>query len=289
MAVFLFALHTPLHAASVASSDALAKAAGTAGTGIEEHVAHEIAITLVQPGREGLELAAQLMEGGGIIERPVKWRVSDLEGGVLFDSETPTADISVAPGDYQVDIHYGAAHVARTLTLLPGNRLAVRFVLNVGGVRVLPQVKGIGLPEAQSHTRVYALAGLRQGQLIAESQMPGEILRVPAGEYRIESSFDLGNTVAVTDVKVSPGRLSAVQVDHVAGLARLAFVGAPDANVSWDVQNGSGEPMAHLSGLNATVVLKPGTYRASASTGRETLTATFAITEGEARDIILGN
>jgi hypothetical protein len=167
MAVFLCVLHTPLHAASVASSGAQAHAGTSGTTSAEENVAHEIAITLVQPGREGLELAAQLMEGGGLIERPVKWRVSDPEGGVMFDSETPTADISLAPGDYQVDIHYGAAHLARTLTLLPGNRLAVRFVLNVGGIRVLPQVKGIGLPEAQSHTRIYALAGLRQGQLVA--------------------------------------------------------------------------------------------------------------------------
>jgi hypothetical protein len=252
-------------------------------------VAHDIAITLVPPGREGLELQARLKEGGGIIERPIKWRVSDAGGGVVLDSETPTADVSLPPGDYLVDIRYGAAHYARTVTLIAGNRLAVNFVLNVGGVRVLPQVRGIGLPEAPSHTRVYALSGLHQGQIVAESRSPGEVLRLPAGDYRIESRFDSGNALAVADVQVKPGYLSAVQIDHVAGLARLAFVGAPDTDVAWNVESPSGETMAHLTGLNATVVLKPGTYRARATAGSETLTATFAIGEGEARDIILGN
>ena len=40
---------------------------------------------------------------------------------------------------------------------------------------------------------------------------------------------------------------------------------------------------------NADVVLRPGTYTASARVGGEILTATFAIATGEARDIILGN
>lgn len=253
------------------------------------NVAHEIAIEMVTPGNEGLKLSAKLVEDGGVIDRPISWKIATSEGEQIFSGDVPVADIRVPPGDYAVDIHYGAAHFARGLTLLEGNRLSVSFVLNVGGIRILPRVQGIGLPASPSHSRVYALSGLRKGELITQSEIPGEILRVPAGDYRVESRFDAGNAVAVADVKVKPGIMSAVEIDHAAGLARLAFVGAPSADVAWNVADDKGEALASFEGLSADIVLKPGTYTASASAGGEVLTAKFDIGAGESRDIILGN
>jgi hypothetical protein len=188
-----------------------------------------------------------------------------------------------------VDIRYGAAHVQRGLTLLAGNHLSVSFVLNVGGIRILPRLQGLGLPAAPSLSRIFALGGINGGELVAQSTVPGEIIRVPAGNYRIESRFETGNAVAVADVKVKPGLMNAVEIDHAAGLARLSFVGAPDADVSWAVATTDGENLAAASGLSADIVLKPGTYVASATAGGEVMTATFAIAVGEERDIILGN
>jgi hypothetical protein len=83
--------------------------------------------------------------------------------------------------------------------------------------------------------------------------------------------------------------VSAIDIDHAAGLARLSFVGAPDADVSWNIATIDGVALASTTGLSADVVLKPGSYIASASTGGEVITATFAIEVGESRDIILGN
>ena len=40
---------------------------------------------------------------------------------------------------------------------------------------------------------------------------------------------------------VNSGMMSAVEIDHAAGLARLSYVGAPDAHVSWLVTNDHGE------------------------------------------------
>ena len=144
------------------------------------------------------------------------------------------------------------------LTLLEANRLIVSFVLDVGGIRVLPRVKGLGLAPAQAQSLVYALSGPNKGKLITISKMPGEILRVKAGDYRIESRFAAGNAVAVADVHVKPGIMSAVEIDHAAGLARLSYVGAPDANVSWLVTNEEGEALPAIDGLSASIVLKPG-------------------------------
>ena len=257
--------------------------------GIQDKVAHDIAIEIVKPGTEGLEFTARLSESGGLIERDIAWTLRDAQGTVVYDKNTELAHIAVPPGEYTVQALYGSASFSQNLTLLQGNRLIVSFVLDVGGIRVLTRLKGLGLAPTQSQSLVYALSGFDKGKLIIISKMPGEILRVKAGDYRIESRFNTGNAVAVADVHVKPGVMSAVEIDHAAGLARLSYVGAPDANVSWLVINDRGEALPTISGLSANVVLKPGTYVAKAQIGDEFLTASFDISAGQQRDILLGN
>jgi hypothetical protein len=252
-------------------------------------VAHDIAIEIVKPGNEGLELTARLSESSGLIERDISWTLRDAQGTVVYDKSTELAAIAVPPGDYSVQALYGSAGFSQNLTLLEANRLIVSFVLDVGGIRVLPRVKGLGLAPTQSQSLVYALSGANKGKLITISKMPGEILRVKAGDYRIESRFAAGNAVAVADVNVKPGVMSAVEIDHAAGLARLSYVGAPDADVSWLVTNEKGEALPAIAGLSANVVLKPGTYVAKAQIGNELLSASFDIVAGQERDILLGN
>jgi hypothetical protein len=252
-------------------------------------VAHDIAIELVKPGNEGLELSARLSESSGLIERDIAWTLRDAQGTVVYDKSTELAVIAVPPGDYSIHALYGSASFSQNLTLLEANRLIVSFVLDVGGIRVLPRVKGLGLAPTQTKSLVYALSGPNKGKLITSSKMPGEILRVKAGDYRIESRFAAGNAVAVADVHVKPGVMSAVEIDHAAGLARLSYVGAPDTAVSWLVTNDYGEALPTIDGLSANVVLKPGSYVAKVQIGNELLTASFDITAGQQRDILLGN
>ncbi len=250
---------------------------------------HDLAIELVEPGREGLEFEARLTDLGGAIERNISWKILNASGETVYSGDTPTADVSVPPGDYEVNIRYGAVKLAATVSLLEQNRLKVSFVLNAGGLRVLPRVKDQGLPTVDVKSRVFALGGRFDGKLVAESSLPGEVIRVPAGDYRVESRFAPGNARAVVDVHVKAGKLSAIDIDHKAGIARLAFVGSPEAEVHWAVSDQNGAPVAALTGLNGDVVLAPGTYTAKAAVGSETLTATFDIASGQARDILLGN
>ena len=119
--------------------------------------------------------------------------------------------------------------------------------------------------------------------------MPNELIRLPEGTYRVESQVSTGNVKAVADVHVTAGRVATVKIAHKAGLARLAFVGAPNAVVRWQVEDQSGSPIATRGGINANVTLLPGTYTARAEVGAELLTATFNIAAGEVRDIMLGN
>lgn len=292
VAVFLFSVlaFNPAPARTAPPQDLEVSSAPQASSlAAEASPGHDIAIEIVAPGREGLELTARLTGDGGLIELPIAWTIRGTDGLTVFSGASPSADIAVPPGDYAIDIRYGNVHLSSSVTVLEGNRLMVSYVLNAGGLRLLPRVKGMAAANAPAISRVYALSGRQGGKLVATSDIPGEILRLPEGDYRIESRFAAGNAAAVTDVRVKAGRMSAVDIDHKAGVARLSFVGSPQADVEWNVADDNGKPVAAVAGLAADVVLKPGTYTASAKIGAETLSATFAIGQGEARDILLGN
>ena len=244
-----------------------------------------VAIEIVQPGREGLELTARLSQDGGIIERNISWNVRTADGKPVYSSEAGSVDISVPPGDYQIDAAYGASSLSERVSLPPGSRLLVSFVLNAGGLRVTPSLAAADFPPAKPRVRVFTL----DGRLVAVSREAGEIIRLPEGRYRVESRPAAGNAAAVTDVDVTAGRMSTIGITHKAGLARLSFVGSPSARVTWTVADAQGARVALRDGLGANLLLVPGTYTARAAVGAELLTATFRIAAGETRDIMLGN
>ncbi len=248
--------------------------------------AHELAIELVKPGREGLELSARLTPDGGVLQHAISWNIRGADGATVYADAAGTADVSLPPGDYVVDARYGATALSQTVSIPAGTRLKVSLMLNAGGLKVEPLVSGIAVPAAAARVRVFSMDGKR---LMAVSVRPGEIIRLPEGTYRVESQVSTGNVKAVADVHIKAGRVSTVKIGHKAGLARLAFVGSPRSSVRWEVEDGSGQAIAMRSGLNANVTLRPGTYTARAAVAGELLTATFNIAAGEVRDILLGN
>ena len=245
-----------------------------------------LAIELVKPGREGLELSARLTDKGQPLQQNMSWNIRNPDGVSIFGGTEGTADVSIPPGDYVVNATYGATVVEELVSLPKGTRLRVNFVLDAGALRVEPLVTGIPVPAVASRVRVFSMDGKR---LMAVSVMPNELIRLPEGTYRVESQVSTGNVKAVADVHVTAGRVATVKIAHKAGLARLAFVGAPNAVVRWQVEDQSGSPIATRGGINANVTLLPGTYTARAEVGAELLTATFNIAAGEVRDIMLGN
>jgi hypothetical protein len=248
--------------------------------------AHPVAIEVVKPGREGLELTARLTEDGDVISRDIAWTIHTAAGEPVFTGETGSVDISLSPGDYVVEAAYGAAVETRAVSLPEGARLMVSFIMKAGGLSIDSRLGETDFPAARPRLRVFALDG---GRLMAAEDATGDIIHLPAGRYRVESRAAAGNASAVTDVEVKAGRVSTIAITHKAGLARLAFVGSPAAEVMWEVEDARGRSIARESGLNANLLLTPGTYTARAKVGDEMLTASFRIAAGEARDIMLGN
>jgi hypothetical protein len=282
LAVALF-LSPALAAPTVDVDDV--KATGSIAT----DTAHEVSITVVEPGQESMSLTARLTTLSTTVARDVTWQVRNDEGELMLNQITHEVESPMAPGDYVVEAQYGAVSVRETVRLTEGNAVAVSFVLNAGGLRVLPALKNIVAPDIPTKTLVYAMAGPDKGKLVAHSDQAGELMKLSAGQYRVESRIGNGNTSAVTDVRIRPGKLSAIEVSHQAGIARLAYVGSPDAQVKWDVRPIDGAKIISVDGLTQKLTLKPGTYLAEAHVNGEILTAKFKIIAGEERDIMLGN
>lgn len=252
-------------------------------------VGAEVRIELAEPGNEALTFNARLSENGGFITRPISWRVKAFGGETLLTREADFAEVAAEPGDYVVEASYGAVKVERKLTLLAGQRLGVTFVLNVGGLRILPKLKQIGLPAARPFTSVYKASGIDGGTLIAITEEPGEILRLGAGAYRIESRFRPGNASAMTEVQVKPGRMSAVEIDMTAGIARLDASGVGEREVYWLITDAKGEELPGIPGPTADVVLKPGRYMLRTRIDGAEKTSVFTIEPGRVSAIIQSN
>jgi hypothetical protein len=256
---------------------------------ITSAAAHDIAITTVKPGQEGLELSARFSEENPELVQGISWNIRSESGDTVFSGITTMADAALPPGDYQAEATYGTAHILQGVSVHAGTKLSVNFILNAGGLRVLPRVKGVSLPEVASRSMVYALSGIARGQLVTTSHTPGEIIKITAGDYRIESRFDGGNAVAVTEVHVKPGIMSAVQIDHLAGIARLSFAHPTSNDVQWTITDENGATLPPLDGIAPSLVLKPGHYIADAIIAGEKRSANFDIAAGQTRDVLIDN
>jgi hypothetical protein len=240
---------------------------------------------ITRSGTEGFELAARLQEHGGIITKPVSWRVFRIltepgSGDLVYESSTPVADFVALPGDYRIDVEYGFAHYSRVITLEPERRQSIAFNLNVGGLRVLSRLAADDPVAFSTSHRIFALSGASRAHLVAEDAVPGDVLRLPAGRYRIESRLEPGNAVANAEVEIKPGMLSAVEIDHKAGIASFAIANAPKQSRAWHILSPSGQIAATLDGSSPAVVLAPGTYWVQAAGGVNTITRSFTVSAG---------
>jgi hypothetical protein len=248
-----------------------------------DNVSHEIRLQAADPGQEHITLTARLSEDGGLIQQPIDWTVRDADGAVIVASVEPFVDFPARPGEYRIEARYGTMNVMRDLSLPEGQTLGVTFILNAGGLRVLSKIAGLGRVEVQQTAAVYAMNGLAPGKLIATSELPGEVLRLPAGTYRIESRFEPGNAVALTEVTVKAGRMSAVEIGHHAGLVRFAAPG----EVAWEISDAKGEALPELNGSTAGVVLKPGRYVVRTQIDGIAQVRVFTVEDGQVIDVVI--
>lgn len=236
----------------------------------------EVRIEVTRPGTEGIELSARLSEDGGLITRPVQWKVRRAlkDGGIsaaatneLFEAEEPIGTVFVEPGTYTVEATYGSVSVIRDVEVPKGHFIGATFVFNVGGLRTLSTLSSEPLPAPfRAVHKVYAIGGKASGQLVATSDVPGGLMRLGAGTYRLESEIEPGNTVTRTDVSIKPGILTTLQLDHQAGIASVNT----DAAQAWTIADRDSKWTATGTGPQL-LTLAPGTYSWTAGSRQRTV------------------
>jgi hypothetical protein len=247
----------------------------------------EMSITTVASGQEGLELSAIYTPDGVALVDNVNWKISDQDQALIYDKTASVVTLLLSPGEYHVEAVFGSAHHEEVVSVQPGTKIGMSFVMNAGVLRVLPRVKGVDQLGIASTSKIYALSGIERGKLVATSHRPGEVLNIAEGAYRIESQFAFGNAVAVTDVNVKAGYTSAVNIDHIAGLAKLNVVGNTEREVHWQIKDDKGNDLSALMAVAAEIVLKPGHYFAEAQLGDQNLKADFQIAAGQTSEVDL--
>jgi hypothetical protein len=261
----------------------------TASVSAIAHADHQIAIGQVGPGEEGISISAQLAEDSMESLNAVQWRIWRAGGDIVFKGKAQEATARVLPGEYLVEAKYGAATFEVAFNVGEGNHVSVNLILNIGAVRILPIVPGAEDAAIKAVSKVYALAGLDRGKLVAQSRLPGEVLELAAGTYRIESRFENGNAMAVSDVQVRAGMMSAVEFHHKAGIARLASSDQISGPISWKINSLSGEVVSLSEVGQHDIVLQPGHYTAAANFNGNQFDTEFDLVVGETQTITLGN
>ncbi len=247
----------------------------------------EMAITTVPTGHEGLELSALYAQYGSVLVDNINWKISDQDQALVYDKTASIVTVPLKPGEYHVEASFGSAHLEEVITVQPGTKIGMSFVMNAGALRVLPRVKGIDQFGLASSSKIFALSGIEKGKLVATSNRPGEVLNVAAGTYRIESKFSAGNAVAVTDVDVRAGYTSAVNIDHIAGLAKFYVTGNEARAVQWQISDDQGSLITASIGIDAEIILRPGRYVVEAKIGEQNLKTNFQIDAGQISEINL--
>ncbi len=247
----------------------------------------EMAMSTVPVGQEGLELSALYAPNGSVLVDNINWKINDQDQALIYDKTASVVTVPLKPGEYHVEASFGSAHLEEVITVQLGTKIGMTFVMNAGVLRVLPRVKGIDQFGLASSSKIFALSGIEKGKLVATSHVPGEVLNVAAGTYRIESKFSSGNAVAVTDVDVRAGYTSAVNIDHIAGLAKLNVAGNEVREVQWQIIDDQGSTLPSQTGVSAEMILKPGHYFAEAKIGEHNLKTDFQIGAGQTSEINL--
>ena len=248
------------------------------------------------PQEQGVRLRAKLTAQMRHIGKPLEWSVYRVGSGdeslwpQVAAVRSPQPTVELDPGRYLVRARYGHVSVSRVVVVGKGKLSDETFVLNAGGLKILSHLVFVDTPEGTATTHfVYTGATDENGmrKLVAKSKKQGQILRLNAGRYRVISRLGNANAVVSADVEVSPGVLTAVEVNHKAGVLNLTIEPGQGASATAGtnavVFDEEGKLVLRTRGETATAILAPGTYTVSAEQDGTKATGTFEIHIGETK------
>ena len=219
--------------------------------------------------KQPLRLSAAFDEKGASIRSGLKWRLftdqADRNGEHMLVAESTDAAprFDVDPGSYIVHAVYGLVSAAKFVTVKAAQPAQQTIVLSAGAVRLTAFAGGAPAPEGAVTFKLTRDEG-GMARVAAGSVRPGQLLRLPAGDYHVASSYGDANATVEADIKIAPGKLVEAQVHHKAARVSLKLVerpGGPELqDTSWTIMTPGGDVIRDSIGALSGVVLMEGDY-----------------------------
>ena len=245
-------------------------------------------------GSGQVSLSAFLTDESQAIQQGLVWRVfrekSSNDGKNVLVSTVRDASptLRLEPGVYHVNVALGRANLTRKIVISGDQPLQERFVLNAGGLRVVPVLaSGEAANEKVVTFDVQSDERDQHGERIkiVTGAKAGLVLRLNAGIYSIVSVYGDANATARADVTVEAGKLSEVTLAHPAAKVTFKLVtrrgGDAIADTQWSLATAQGEQVRQSSGALPTHFLAPGAYVVSAKHAGRLYHRDFSVKTGD--------
>ena len=244
------------------------------------------------PGALDLILEARLTDRGAPIEDGLIWRVFSAETDqndrlkLMVTANGGTTGVQLKPGDYVIHAAYGRASATRKVSLGEVGKREV-FNMEAGGLR-LAAVSGTNKPIQSKELTfsVYSVDADEKGErkLIARDIPHGQIVRLNAGTYHVESAYGGINASVRADLKVQPGKLTDATLQHQAAEVSFKLVtkpgGEPLADTAWSFLTEAGDAIKESATPSPTLILAEGTYSLVVKNGETIFTKDFIVSSG---------
>ena len=229
----------------------------------------------VPAGQVPLLLAARFGPEPPGITGGLLWRIysdkPDQHGAFKLVREEKSASPTVLlpPGGYVVHVSFGLASAVKPVQLRAESVREI-FEIKAGGLRVEGRVGDSPIPPGQISFDIYKGSQFEptDRRPIAQNVVTGDVVPMPEGTYYIVSNYGDANAVVRSDIRVQPGKLTDVTVNHRAAIVTLKLVstagGEALANTAWSVMTPSGDVIKESIGAFPRYILAEGDYRAIA-------------------------
>jgi hypothetical protein len=242
-----------------------------------------------------LALAAFLTEESQPVQQGLVWRIfrekatADGKNVLISTHRDASPILRLDPGAYQINVSLGRANLTRRIVVAPETPAVERFVLNAGGLRVIPVLgKGEAANAKAVSFEVQSDERDSHGQRVkvVTGAKAGVVLRLNAGIYSIVSTYGDANAVARADVTVEAGKLTEVTLAHAAAEVTFKLVTRPGgdaiADTQWNLATAQGETVRESSGALPTHFIAPGNYVVSARHAGRIYRRQFSVQTGDA-------
>jgi len=255
-------------------------------------------VPMVPAGQVALMVSARFGRDPPNITGGLHWRVypdkPDSTGAFrMLREERAAAPIFVLPpGGYVVHVGFGLATAAKKV-YLRSETVRETFEITAGGARFEGRVGDSRIPPGQISFDIFRGSQFETGggeqRALASNVATADLVLLPEGTYHVVSNYGNSNATVRSDIRVQPGKLTDVVVNHRAAVITLKLVnergGEALANTQWSVLTPGGDIVKEAIGAFPKVILAEGEYSVVARNENKTFNGKFKVEPGFDREI----